>query len=58
MAEQLYHVLHNGERQTDEPITHNQAFAFILRHQSASVDWAMKYERWAIVPADPREVTP
>lgn len=34
-----------------EPMSHNECFAFILRHQGQSVDWAMKYEGWDIQPA-------
>lgn len=33
----------------DETEDQNAAWTYILKHQSMSVDWAMRYEGWAIV---------
>lgn len=32
--------------------TNNECWIYIQKHQAMSVDWAMKYEGWAIVPVD------
>lgn len=41
-----YNVTHDGEMRYEG--TKDQCWVFILRHQSQSVDWAMKYEGWKI----------
>lgn len=45
---ELYRVTRDGE--TRYTGTHDQCFAHILSHQSQSVEWAMKWEGWDIVP--------
>lgn len=47
---QAYRVTHNGVEKCVG--THNECFAYILRHQSASVDHALKHEGWKIEPVD------
>jgi hypothetical protein len=46
----LYIVTRDGKDRS-EPMPHNQCFAEILLAQGQSVDWAMKYEGWAVRPA-------
>lgn len=36
--------------------THNQCFEYILKHQSQSVEWAIKHEGWAIRPEGEQQV--
>lgn len=48
-----YLVKHNDEVMFSG--THNQCFAYIMNHQSQSVDWAIKYEGWEIVPNNDEE---
>lgn len=44
----MHLVLRDGERRFRG--THNECFAYIHRAQGQSVDHAMRYEGWAIVP--------
>lgn len=46
--ERLYSVTRDDEVLATG-LTNNEAFAWILNHQSQSVDWAMKHEGYAIV---------
>lgn len=43
---ELYRVTRDGKQQFAG--THNQCFAYILNHQSQSVEWAMRHEGWDI----------
>lgn len=43
-----HYVARDGVRVSPYLRTENDAFAWILRHQGMSVDWAMRYEGYAI----------
>lgn len=48
-VEAQFRVTRDGNPLT-EPMSENGCFMWIQKHQGMSVDWAMKYEGYAIVP--------
>lgn len=41
-------IIKRDGKQIAEVADSNAAFAWLLKHQSMSVDWAIKYEGWTV----------
>lgn len=52
----MSHIVTRDGNALTQPMTENDCWSWILRHQPMSVDWAMRYEGYAITPTE--ETTP